>query len=56
MKFEQKITKIGNSLGLILPKALLEKLNVNVGETIYLEQVNDKVILEKYPSNPISPE
>ncbi len=31
-----KITKIGNSAGVILPKAVLEHLNAGVGETLTL--------------------
>ena len=30
-----KVRKIGSSLGLVLPKELLAKLNVSEGETLY---------------------
>ena len=56
MNYKQKLTKIGNSVGLILPKQLLNSLKLKVGSEIYLEQVQDKVILEKEPTNSVSPE
>ena len=56
MNYKQKLTKIGNSVGLVLPKQLLNSLKLKVGNEIYLEQIQDKVILEKEPSNSVSPE
>ena len=56
MNYKQKLTKIGNSVGLLLPKELLDSLKLKIGNEVYLEQVQDKVILEKEPSNSVSPE
>ena len=34
-----KLTQIGNSVGVILPKEVLAKLNVERGDTVYLTEV-----------------
>lgn len=36
-----KIRKVGNSLGLILPKEVLARLKVEEGDTIYLTDAQD---------------
>jgi putative addiction module antidote len=56
MNYKQKLTRIGNSVGLIIPKQLLDSLGLDVGNEIYLEQVQDKVILEAKNSKAVSPE
>lgn len=56
MTYKQKLTKIGNSVGVVLPKELLKSLKLKAGNEIYLEQVRDKVILEKDASKSVSPE
>lgn len=33
-----KVTQIGNSVGVILPKEVLAKLNVGKGDTVYLTE------------------
>ena len=38
-----KITKIGNSAGVILPKELLAQLRVGPGDTLYLTEAPDGV-------------
>ena len=38
---ELKIRKIGNSLGVVLPKASLEKLKVKEGESLYFTESED---------------
>ena len=40
-----KITKIGNSAGVILPKELLAKLNAGVGDEISLTMDEDGITL-----------
>lgn len=40
-----KITKIGNSAGVILPKELLARLRVSVGDTLYASEAPDGVRL-----------
>ena len=40
-----KITRIGNSAGIILPKDVLERLRVGPGDTIYLTEAPDGVRL-----------
>ena len=36
-----KIRKVGNSLGLVLPKEVLARLRVEEGDTIYLTDARD---------------
>lgn len=36
-----KITKIGNSAGIILPKELLARLRVDIGDDVYLSEAAD---------------
>jgi putative addiction module antidote len=50
MNMSAKISKIGNSVGVILPKELLAKLRVGLGETVYFTETPDGVRIT--PSNP----
>lgn len=36
-----KLTQIGNSVGVILPKEVLAKMNVGKGDTVYLTEAAD---------------
>lgn len=36
-----KITKIGNSAGIILPKELLARLRVDIGDDVYVSEASD---------------
>jgi putative addiction module antidote len=36
-----KIRKIGNSLGLVLPREVLKRLNVHDGDTVFLVETPD---------------
>ncbi|MEI6712575.1 MAG: AbrB/MazE/SpoVT family DNA-binding domain-containing protein [Verrucomicrobiota bacterium] len=45
MPLELKIRKVGNSLGVVLPKEALAKLNVEEGDTIILTEAQDGVRL-----------
>ena len=36
-----KVTKIGNSAGIVLPKELLARLRVEIGDDIYLSEAID---------------
>ena len=38
---EIKVRKVGNSMGIVLPKEALSRLNVSEGETVYLTESND---------------
>ena len=38
-----KITRIGNSAGVVLPKELLAKLRVGVGDTLYVSETPDGI-------------
>jgi len=41
MLLEAKTRKVGNSLGFILPKEVLTKMNVQEGDRIYLTEAED---------------
>lgn len=43
-----KITQVGNSLGVIVPKDVLQKLNVTKGDTLELQETPDGVMLTPY--------
>ncbi len=43
-----KITQIGNSLGVILPKEVLARLEVSKGDSVYLTETPDGVALSPY--------
>lgn len=46
MPIETKVRKIGNSLGIVLPKEALQKLRVEEGATLYLtEAPNDALTI-----------
>ena len=43
-----KVTTVGNSTGVILPKELLEKLRVSKGDTLYVTETANSVELSPY--------
>lgn len=43
MNMALKITKIGNSAGVVLPKDLLARLRAGVGDTLYVTEAPDGV-------------
>jgi putative addiction module antidote len=43
-----KITTIGNSVGIVLPKEILNRLHVEKGDTLYLTESPDGVRLSPY--------
>ena len=45
MNTSLKITKIGNSAGIILPKEVLARLRAGVGDTLHLTEAPDGVRL-----------
>ncbi|MCR2803970.1 AbrB/MazE/SpoVT family DNA-binding domain-containing protein [Paenibacillus soyae] len=48
MRFSRKIGRMGNSLGVSLPKSLAEKLNVVQGDEIeFIENDRGEVVLKK---------
>jgi putative addiction module antidote len=50
MNMPLKITKVGNSAAIILPKELLARLRVEIGETLYASEQPGGMRLT--PSNP----
>jgi putative addiction module antidote len=46
-----KITQVGNSLGVILPKELLARLKVDKGDTLYITDTPSGVALTAYDPN-----
>ena len=47
---ELKVTTIGNSTGVVLPKGVLEKLKVSKGDVLYLTETPDGFKLTPYDS------
>ncbi|HET6406808.1 MAG TPA: AbrB/MazE/SpoVT family DNA-binding domain-containing protein [Chthoniobacteraceae bacterium] len=45
MNVEVKVRKVGNSLGVVLPKEALAQLNLEEGDTLTLTQAQDGVRL-----------
>lgn len=43
-----KLTQVGNSVGMILPKELLIRLRVEKGDTVYVTETPDGVLLTPY--------
>lgn len=43
-----KVTTVGNSVGIVLPKEILARLNVKKGDTLYLTETPDGVQLTPY--------
>ncbi len=46
-----KLTQIGNSVGIILPKEILARLKLEKGDTVYLTDNPDGVTLSPYQPN-----
>ena len=45
MEYKRKIRKMGNSLGVWLPAEILKKLGLEDGDTVYVNEVDRKIIL-----------
>lgn len=43
-----KLTQIGNSVGVILPKEVLARLKVDKGDRLFLTEATDGVLLTPY--------
>lgn len=43
-----KVTSIGNSMGILLPKEALSKMKANKGDTLYLVESSDGYTLTPY--------
>jgi len=43
-----KLTSVGNSTGLILPREVLAKLRLSKGETVYLTETPDGFMITPY--------
>jgi len=48
MSKKLKVTGIGNSTGVILPKELLEKLRVSRGDELMVHETPDGILLSPY--------
>jgi len=48
MAYKVKVTTVGNSTGVVLPKELLAKLKVKKGDTLYVTETPDGVQLTPY--------
>ncbi len=45
-----KLTQIGNSVGVILPKEILARLKVGKGDTVFVTEKDGGVLLSPYDS------
>ena len=45
---ELKLSKVGNSVGVVIPKEILARLNVGAGDTLYLTEGPDGMKLTPY--------
>lgn len=43
-----KVTTVGNSVGIVLPKEILARLNIQKGDTLYVTDTPDGVQLTPY--------
>ncbi len=43
-----KITTVGNSVGIVLPRAILERLRVEKGDVLYATETPDGIELRPY--------
>jgi len=48
MTYSVKVTTVGNSVGIVLPKELLARLNIKKGDTLYVTETPDGVQLTPY--------
>lgn len=48
MTYKVKVTTVGNSTGIVLPKELLAKLKIEKGDTLYVTETPDGVQLTPY--------
>ncbi len=46
-----KINSVGNSLGIILPKQIIEKLQVDKGDQVFLVEHQDGYVLTAYDND-----
>ena len=46
--FTLKLTQVGNSVGVILPKEMLARLKLSKGESIYLTEAPERYVLTPY--------
>lgn len=48
MAYKVKVTTVGNSTGIVLPKELLQKLKIQKGDTLYVTETPDGVQMTPY--------
>ena len=48
MAYAVKVTTVGNSVGIVLPKEILAKLHVEKGDSLYITETPDGVQLTPY--------
>jgi putative addiction module antidote len=48
MTYKVKVTTVGNSTGIVLPKELLAKLKIEKGDTLYVTETPDGVQLTPF--------
>lgn len=56
MEYQRKLRRIGNSLGITIPSELLQKLNMQDGDTIHVNEIDGKIILSSESQKDIDKE
>ncbi|EKD96282.1 MAG: hypothetical protein ACD_24C00110G0002 [uncultured bacterium] len=59
MVFKQKLTKIGNSIGVIFPKEIRDLLGIDLGSEVYIQPGLDEktlIVNVKEPTSKVDPQ
>ncbi len=51
MAYKTKLRKIGNSLGIVIPKGVLQSMKVEEGDTLYITEAPEGAV-QVHPSSP----
>jgi len=47
VKFKMKLTKVGNSLRMVIPKEIVDALKLKPGETLEVSLTDNQILVEK---------
>ena len=47
MKLQEKIIRVGNSRGVLIPSKVIKFLKLELGEEVWLDVVEGKIVIEK---------
>jgi len=55
VKFKMKLTKVGNSLRMVIPKEIVDALKLKPGDTVEVSLTDNQVLVEKPSSKLLKP-